>query len=193
MKSPIFLFKGKRKYIHGTDLYRYLENYFPDKFKYVDIKFHKQINFQPKFVFSKKKIQKIKSDKIFLTCNIVSKQEKLIALIKTNTKIIKSYPFDEKLLYSNFVVKKDEASCHLKTTLDNIDILVSLTKFWHYKQFKKNKGKWLFSRLKLKKKFENLKVKRIKIKKKIILFNSTINYIYESNKLIGEIYFILKK
>jgi len=143
--------------------------------------------------FLKKKIEKIKSEKLFLTCRIVSNQEKLIALIKTNTKIIKSYPFDEKSLYPNFVIKKDEASCCFDTTLDNIDILVSLTKYWHNKKFKKKEGKWFFSRLKLKKKFKNFKVKKIKIKKKKILFNSTISHVYLSNRLIGEIYFMFKK
>ena len=50
MKNCDFLFKGNRKYIHGTDLYRYLKKFFPIKFNYIDIKFHKQIKFQPKIL-----------------------------------------------------------------------------------------------------------------------------------------------
>ena len=113
--------------------------------------------------------------------------------METNIKVKKSYPYDEKLLYPNFVIKKNEARCNFKTTLDDIDVLVSLTKYWHVKKFGKKKGQWLFSRLKLKKKLKDLDIKKIKIKNKTILFNSTINYVYVSNKLIGEIYFIFKK
>ena len=193
MKNCDFLFKGNRKYIHGTDLYRYLKKFFPIKFNYIDIKFHKQIKFQPKILTFKKQLSKIDYKKILLTCKITSKKEKLIAFVETNIKVKKSYPYDEKLLYPNFVIKKNEARCNFNTTLDDIDVLVSLTKYWHVKKFGKKKGQWLFSRLKLKKKFKDLEIKKIKIKNKTILFNSTINYVYVSNKLIGEIYFIFKK
>ncbi len=79
----------------------------------------------------------------------------------------------------------------MKTTLHSVEILVSLTKFWHLKNVKK--GKWLFTRLKLKKWFNTSKNKNIKIKNLVnINNNSTISEIYENNKTIGQIFFSLE-
>ena len=45
----------------------------------------------------------------------------------------------------------------MKTSLHSVEILVSLTKFWHLKNVKK--GKWFFTRLKLKNGLIHQKIK----------------------------------
>lgn len=192
IKDFVFQFKGKRKYLHGTDLFRYLQSFFPSNFKSIDIKFHRQINSQPKLIVLDKEKLISSSKNYLLTCNIVSKNKKNLVMIGTKKKINNSYPFDESLMYNKFKTNKDFAKCNLKTSLDDIDVVVALNKFWHNKKFNKKKGQWFFSRIKLKKKFKNKENKNIMLKKKIEFLNSTVSSIYISKVLVGEIYFIYK-
>jgi hypothetical protein len=192
MKDFYFQFKGKRKYLHGTDLFRNLESFFPSRFKSIDIKFHRQINTQPKLIVLDKEILRNGSKNYLLTCNITSKNIINLAMLSTKIKIKNNYPFDESLMYDKFKVKKDFAKCNFKTSIDDIDVIVALNKFWHNKRFKKKGGQWFFSRIKLNKKLNNKENKNITIKKKLVFYNSTVSSIYISKILVGEIYFIYK-
>ena len=55
----MFLFKGKRKYLHSTDLISYVGNKYYN-FKNLDIRFNKFIKMQPKIIEIKKKSYKFK-------------------------------------------------------------------------------------------------------------------------------------
>ena len=184
-----FLFKGSRDYIHGTDLVIYLEQYINFPLKSFDLKIHKKIQHQPKIIVSEKLNKKIKSS--YASCKILCKNNKLISFCRSKKKIINRYSYDENLISNNFFSNKKNASCKMKTSLHSVEILVSLTKFWHLKNVKK--GKWFFTRLKLKKWFNTSKNKNIVIKNLVnINNNSTISEIYEKNKNIGQIFFSLE-
>ena len=184
-----FLYKGSRDYIHGTDLTIYLEQYIRFPLKSFDLKIHKKIKHQPKIIVSDKLNKKIKGS--YASCKILCKKNKLISFCKSKKKVINRYSFDEKLISKNFLLNKKNASCKIKTSLHSIEVLVSLTKFWHLKNVKK--GVWLFTRLKLKKWFNTSKNKNIKIQNIVnINNNSTISKIYENNKIIGQIFFSLE-
>ena len=191
-----FLFRGDRKYIQGADIYIFIENLIKKKtFSNLDLSFKGFLTTQPII-----KINNIKSktpnfsNNYIVSCIIEEKKNKTIINFKNSKKIISnSFSYDENIFYKYFSLSKNSiASCKMKTSFRDIEILVALTKFWHKKKVNKS-GKWIFNRIKLIKNFENKKIKNIKIKNVSNKFNKyTVSSIFQNNKLIGEIHFSLK-
>jgi len=191
-----FLFRGDRKYIQGADIYIFIENLIKKKtFSNLDLSFKGFLTTQPII-----KINNIKSkspnfsNNYIVSCIIEEKKNKTIINFKNSKKIIStSFSYDENIFYKYFSLSKNSiASCKMKTSFRDIEILVALTKFWHKKKVNKS-GKWIFNRIKLIKNFENKYIKNIKIKNVSNKFNKyTVSSIFQNNKLIGEIHFSLK-
>ena len=185
MKNKIFKFKNKRKYIHGTDIFNFLIS--KKTYKLIDIKFVKPLTSQPKICST---IPSYK--KIAVIANIVNKsREKKFFLINTKKKIHHRYFVNEELPIKSFRINNKSALFENLTAKSSIEILVSLTKFFHQKKIAKKN--WLFTRIILKKNFKNILKKKFKIKLEQNYKNiSTISKIYENNKLIGKINFSVK-
>ena len=191
-----FLFRGDRKYIQGADIYIFIEYLIKKKtFSNLDLSFKGFLTTQPII-----KINNIKSktpnfsNNYIVSCIIEEKKNKTIINFKNSKKIISnSFSYDENIFYKYFSLSKNSiASCKMKTSFRDIEILVALTKFWHKKKVNKS-GKWIFNRIKLIKNFENKYIKNIKIKNVSNKFNKyTVSSIFQNNKLIGEIHFSLK-
>ena len=180
-----FLFKGSRKYLHGTDMVIYLEKFAFKPLKLFDLKIHKKILNQPKILIKKKLSGK--AENYLAICKIFGKENKVILFQNSKDKITQNYPFDEEKISKKFILKQKEAECKIITPYHSVEILVALTKFWHKKNFKKE---WLFTRLKLRKWFSKNKKKNIKIQNIVNFDNvTTISNIFENDKLIGQIFF----
>ena len=100
--------------------------------------------------------------------NITRKNiNKKILLFETNKKVKIGYYYDESLFYRYFRLKKKTTSCNFQTSMSSIEVLVSLTKYFHIKKIKN--CNWFFVKLKLVKKLQEKKIKNFSIfLKKII-------------------------
>lgn len=181
-----FIFKGSRKYIHVTDIYNNLvlgKNY--DK---LSITFKKKLLHQPKIIFKNSLHVKL-SKKPNCIINISRKNiNKKILLFDTKKKVKTSYYYNESLLYEYFKLKKKLAECNFRTSISSIEVLVSLTKYFHIKKIKNYD--WFFARLRLVNRLQEKNNKNFSIfLKKNYLNEFTISDIYQNNKYIGEIEF----
>lgn len=190
-----FLFRGNREYIQGADIYIFIENLIKKKtFSNLDLSFKGFLTTQPLIKIKKKLINSNHINTGLVNCIIKNKKIKTIITFKNSKKkILNNFSYDENLFYKYFSIKKNSiASCKLKTSYRDIEVLVSLTKYWHLKKIN-NSGKWIFNRIKLTKHFKNDYIKNIKIKNVLNKFNKyTVSLIFQNNKFIGEIHFSLQ-
>ena len=187
----IFLFRGERNYLQGSDFLIYVEKFLKEKkFDSLNLICKDFINTKPIINSSfHTKGKELTPKNYSVLCVIETKNKKICIKFRNSKKKIKNhFPYDDKLFYDNFRVSKKNAYCNFLTTFTDIEILIALTKFWHEKKFKK-KGKWIFNRLKLLKPFKNKKNKNFKIKNIYNKFNKyTVSTIIQNKKKIGEIY-----
>lgn len=180
-------YKGSRKYIHITDIYNSL--FYDKNYKKLDILFKKKIKNQPKFI-SKNLIKDKKIiQKANCTISIIKKKIKHTILIYDSKKKINiKYHYDEKLFYKFFKLTNKSCRCNFGTEMSSIEVLIALTKYFHIKKIKN--CSWLFSKLTLKSKLNEKKIKNftIYLKKNYINMFTKLD-IYQNKKFIGEIQF----
>jgi hypothetical protein len=185
----MFLFKGNRNYIHSSDIFNFIhKNYFYD---YLDIKFHKPLKTQPNFKFTKRInnnhkaniVAKIKNDKI----------EKFLIFYDSNNEIKNNYPYDEDLLNKFFKIGSDNVHCDFKTSINHVDLIVSMSTFWHLHKISKKKN-WVVVRINFNKTIFTKKFKSIFIKvRKIMNKKNTESEIFIDKKSCGKIYYSASK
>ena len=151
----MFFFKGDRNYLHSSDVYSYLIKNF--KFNSIDIKFSKFIKSQPNIKVSRTLFARETEKKVLpsITASIVHKNKaKLVMFYPTKQKIKYSYSYDENLLINYFKVSKNTVNCNFCTSTKYIDLIVSMSKYWHQKKIN-SKKKWIVIRLTLKQKIKS--------------------------------------
>ena len=181
----MFLFKGKRKYLHSTDLISYVGNKYYN-FKNLDIRFNKFIKMQPKIIEIKKKVINLKYN---CTANFyLANKEHSLIFNETKKTIIGNYSYDENIYNLFFIMTKKAVYIKKKIDVIFIDIAVSMAKFFCKNKF--GKKKWIVYRILLKQNIDNIDYKSFKvmlsntIKNKIFIFEIIIN-----NKNYGKIYY----
>jgi len=102
-----------------------------------------------------------------------------------------SYSYDENLLYKIFKISKKKVSFKGSCSIKNIDLIISMIKFWHIKNI--GKKNWIVYRLKingniLEKNYKNITIQNIKNANK----KYTINSLKINNKNYGYVYFSIK-
>jgi len=116
----------------------------------------------------------------------INKKKKKIYLVNTKKKIINKYDFEEKKLYKYFKLYKNSAKCNFKSSLSSIDVLITLTKYFHNNKIKLSS--WSVVKLKFIKALDEKKLKNFVIKIKKVTFDKlTVISIYQNKKKIGEI------
>lgn len=182
----MFLFKSKRNYLHSTDIYTYLKNNY--NFSKIDLKFYNFIISQPSLKIISNKNPNLKN------CSIAAKitnhkKSKFVLFFKTKKKICSHYSYDENLMFKFFKRKKDQIECNFKTSINYIDIIVSMSKYWHIMSISKKK-KWIVYRICINVDLAEKINKNILIKnEKINNRKNTISSIFIDNKNIGKIYY----
>lgn len=187
-----FLLRGDRKYIQGSDIFLYVEKYLVNKkIKKLNIIFKEFLISNPKIKFLKKKNTLYKLNyKYSVLCEIILKKEIFVILFSNSKKKLRlNYSYDETLFYKYFKINKKGAGCNLKTSFKDIEILISLTKFWH-ENYVDRKKKWIVNKIELNNLFKNKIKKKIMIKNIENKFNKyTVSNIIQNNKKIGKIFF----
>jgi len=183
----MFLFKGNRKYLHSTDIFSFFNyNY---KFKNIEIFFKNFITTSPKIIKLKSISSKMSYDALVIIKN--GNYTKYFVLKNSKKKIKLSYSYDENLLYKIFKISKKKVSFKGSCSIKNIDLIISMIKFWHIKNI--GKKNWIVYRLKingniLEKNYKNITIQNIKNANK----KYTINSLKINNKNYGYVYFSIK-
>jgi hypothetical protein len=185
----MFLFKGNRDYLHSSDITNFICNNY--SYNYLDIKFYKPLKTQPNFKLTKRIYNNHKA-------NIVAKikknkVEKFLIFYDTDNEVKNRYPYDEELLNKFFKIGSDNVQCNLKTSINYIDLIVSMSTLWHLQKISKKK-KWIVVRIKFNKTIVVKKLKNIFIKVvKIMNRKNTESEIFIDKKACGKIYYSAAK
>lgn len=187
----MFLFKGNRNYVHGSDIYNYVTSIEKKKYKKLSIKFSKII--KKNIVLKVHKIRKIEQLKLKNKPHVNALFEFSnyfinYSLFESKKDIQGKYYYDENLMNFFFKIKKNNSYCNFITSYSSIEVLIALNKYFHNKKIKK--AKWLFSKLILRSEL----LEKNKKKFEIILVNNKFNRytssrILQNNKEIGIIEF----
>ena len=188
-----FKFKGKRDYIHGTDIFRNFINHININFNLNRItNFDMQI--KKKTNFNQLILSKMNDEKIILnsTCEFFYEDIKIkLFMIDSKNIVNEFYDYDENL-FENYILKKREHELNLRfnDNSNKIDHLIDSNKYLLTKIF--NYNKWLFTGLKIYDgKFKNFwNCKNIKIKFSNSISNIFVKTILLINDVeVGEIFF----
>ena len=180
-----FCFKGKRTYLHSTDVFNKFLELFGESLENINFTFYK--------ITDKNILLKDKEDTnlklVFLFEFTQNGRRRRYYGYELENPINCRYPYDEDSIVEKAILENKCALLANKTEYSFIEHLVALTKFLHLKLFPKG-GKWYFARLQLKevpKDFIPLRVCLDQhLGKKL-----TASNIYVGNEAIGKIYFSL--
>jgi len=184
-----FCFKGKRKYVHGTDIFTKISKIFEPFIDSIDISFHGIVSNNMTFFSVKPDSHDIK---VSVKCSHNNKKIKLYG-IDSGTPINCRYTYNEDEITKNSAIDRSLQSITLKTptSYSFIEHIVAMNKALLETLYTDLSGKWYFTRLQLKKNIQmddniNLKLMlktnfQFKLTKTIIIVNQEeIGYIYFS-------------
>lgn len=181
-----FKFRGNRKYVHSTDIYKFLQKKYSRLYSLEFLIKSKSKN----QLFFKDNIQDDVFDRRNIFCTGKLNNKKFIFL-KNKKKIKHSYKFNENKYDKLFKVNKTFIKCKTQIKDDFIDLIICMTNHLHKKKFPKKK--YLLVKLIQLKKIQtnSLKMQNLKI---ITTANNhspiSINKVYLNNKTILEIVYI---
>jgi len=201
MKKKIefnFKFKGKRNYIHGTDLFnfsiKFLENERFDEISNIDMSFHKIVKKQMSgYLFSEKEFSIVKGYS-FIFSFYHKNLKYYICLNENNTDVEERYDYPEEKIVDLSKFNLIDKSFLLKESISYtiIEKMVALNKGLLENLFPEAQGKWYFTRLQLENNINNLDFKELKVQlKRNMNFKITKSIVYLDNEKIGYIYFSL--
>src|SRR5210317_1540115 len=119
-----FKFRGNRKYVHSTDIYKFLQKKYPG-LSSLELLIKDNIQddvFDRKSIFCKGRLNK-----------------KRFIFLKSKKKIKHSYKFDENKYDKLFEVSKTFIKCKTLIKDDFIDLVICMTNYIHKKKFPKKK------------------------------------------------------
>lgn len=193
-----FLFKGKRNYIHGTDIYDQViravgRRHDIGELRLLRIKMrrlvHKQCHLMLGSVGEKLEVQEESPADIFVS---TAEGNTYGYLVDTGCDINGRYAFDEEAIRSLCILSDGAISIRGLVKYTPIEIVVVMTKLLHQTIFPEVKGKWLFTQLELKRLFTPEDSSKLVIK-----FKHNFNYaltksaIQSGTSELGHIYFSL--
>lgn len=191
-RAEDFCFKGKRTYVHGTDMYKIL------------VMTVKKLGYQPNFlILSFHKLCETNVDLYLLDEGeiasdyvlhaTVKDQEKDLTIVgmQSEEKVTCRYEYDESLVTKDTTFSDNKAVVSLSDNYTIIEHLVAATKSYHVGMIE---GRWLFSKLKIDQESVSALEKGDQI---TLIFPPKISRKFTKTKVfigdspIGEIYFNL--
>ncbi len=199
MKRCNFQFKGKRDYVHGTDMYKKaLETINKDNLvniTKIDFSINSMARNDCELIIENKKVG-IEKPKDFVARMIIQEVDKTwrLWLVETNEPISKRYEYDEKKIKEASTISDRTISAGYCEDYDTIEAIVALNKILLSKTFSNLNGKWVFSRLTLDRATDTTQYEKIKLN----FTNNLSNKLFKSElivngKAIGYIYFSLTR
>lgn len=185
-------FKGKRNYLHSTNIFDQILNIIDKDFSEIEISFKKKINFKPIIIISDK-ICDFKKNSIFVEF-FIKKKSKLTYgyLIKSNRKITQYRKYNEKKFQKSLIFNKDIILIKKRFRLSFIEKVTSAAmSFLNTKTQKNEKTKWYLVKINFifSKNIEQCRDLKLLIKKKSLNF-----FVFDilQKKKIGSMLFLKK-
>ena len=146
-----FRFKGKRSYVHGTDIYdsmlEMVLDYFGEYPDSVKGSFHGLLENNGIFRIYESG-EPLGDEQLFAFFTIVMKSKTYqIALLSAETPISSSYEYDKQKVLENMLIKDETITMQFKSTYTYMEQIVSMTKKLHMTIYPGAKGKWLFTKI----------------------------------------------
>jgi len=185
-----FCFKGSRKYVHGTDIFRKLTEYYGKDIKNIDIAFH-GITIRNMTFFTEKPDDK----EVKVTFRCLRNEDKIKLFgIENDLSVDCRYEYLEEKIVVNSVVDIQEESIVLdaQTEYSFIEHIVAMNKALLEKLYNDMNGKWYFTRLQLNENISMSDVSSLQvILKSNFQFKLTKSAIVANGLELGFIYFSL--
>jgi len=148
-----FRFKGKRTYVHGTDIYGNMLDIVHDFFgQYptsVKGSFHLLLENNGIFrIYESDEPLGIEQFTAIFSIIVKGKAYQVV-LFDAGTSISVSYEYDERKVLKNMVLKNEIITMHFKPIYTYMEQLVSMTKKLHLAIYPEAKGKWLFTKIQI--------------------------------------------
>jgi hypothetical protein len=199
-KTIKFKFKGKRDYVHGTDIYNKMldtMHVFCGQYpKSVEGSFHYLLKNHGIFrIYERDTIKEV--DHCAAIFNLLIKEKKYqVILHDIETPITSSYAYDERNVLKNMVLNSKTIVMPFNPSYTYIEQFVAMTKKLHFTIYPEATGKWLFTRLQINEAIDNALYAD-----KILSVKSERNFQYKltqclirlNDQLIGNIFFSLIK
>ena len=157
-------YKGNRNYLHGTDIYKAVNQFFKVKGGFVN-----SISFR---AFAKKQLQ-IKLEKPTSASSLIAAEgsvsyptgEEQFWLVVTDESVAERYPFEEDLITDTATMAENSICIDNCLAFSLIEVIVALCKYFSYAEGAPLSGKWIFGKLmlsqELPEKWKTLQISRI--------------------------------
>lgn len=198
-KVVLFPFKGKREYVHGTDIFNYFYQQVSD-FKKLTLSFH-EVSLSPRCHVYRLKAEESPPDNKAALFSIekfsIEKGAEIQRYyIAHNEDIdlsqLTRIPYDENLMVKNAEIEAKTARLTPNKAFTFIENLVALTKHLHLTHFDVSGGQWFFAQLELNASINPTGELVLKLHKNMGT-RLTQSKVYQGNKEIGAIYFSYHK
>jgi len=185
-----FCFKGRRTYVHGTDIFTKISECYGDEIKNINITFHGiTLN---NMTFMEKKPEE-KEVKVTFRCLLNEDKIKLFGVENDNKVTCRHEYFEEKIVDNATVnISKENIVLNMPTEYSFIEHIVAMNKALVERLYSNVKGKWYFTRLQLKECISISMISSLQLRlKSNFQFKLTKSAIIVNNLEVGFIYFSL--
>jgi len=186
-----FCFKGSRTYVHGTDIYTQLTEYFGSGIKKIDLAFHGITVKNLSFYETKTDDMDIK---VTFRCQLENGKRIKLFGIENNTNVNCRYEYMEEEIVRHSSVDRttERISLITQTEYNFIEHIVAMNKALLENLYPDLNGKWYFTRLQLPypAAMENINSLILEFKSNF-QFKLTKTAIFVNNENLGYIYFSL--
>lgn len=191
-----FPLKGERKYVHGTSIFDSSMDIISKGFEIEP----ENIDFKIQSIIYKNLVGLLVEDPDYHSLENVKaslefyirKKKYSILYFENDIRPSKMQIYDEEKVCENSIIGDDRITTKYNQDYSFIEYIVSLNKKLITKTYSQSNGKWLFTKLKIKKNINSFqKLEIIHTKKK--RFNLVKSSILVNDKLMGDIFFSLLK
>lgn len=185
-----FKYKANRKYVHGTDLYKQLDEHILincHNIKKIDFTINKVITNECD-LYSEEELGDLES------CSRLVVREggesKKFFYVESERKVTENYIYDEELVGKKLIIDGESALLQFIEGYSSIELIVASQKAL-LESMRPAEGKWFFTRLEITDKFDNKKFNILKLnliknfknrlfKTQVVLDDKDIGFIYFS-------------
>lgn len=195
-----FKYKGNRDYVQGPDIYDAMLGKTLEVFAAYPTQVKGSFNRLLKnngILRIHESIDKTDNEKLYAFFSITIGSDQYYAvLLDAGTKVSSSYNYDEEKVLENMVFQVDKVTMQIKSGFTYMEQIVAMTKKLHLLIYTEVKGKWLFTKINIRKYINpelyqncHLAVKA----RKNFHYSLTQNLISVNGKEIGDIWFSMVK
>ena len=197
---PLHLcFKGSRDYLHGTDIYEALAGLTSTNMggaiDHLQMSIHRFFSFEPDIYWLAGARAPARPGKAVVDFAVSGNGKSAVGwLVETDRQVVCRVPYDEERIARHSAFQQDAISASGDAGCLPIEVTVSMTKHLHINKLRVPHGRWVFTKLDLRRLFRDSDAAAITITLKENLYNRlTKSEIKVHGEAIGHIFFSLAR